>query len=86
MQKVDTAFNIFFLIHFIIRVSWAEFLYLNLPSLSLHFSPFQFMKTSDKLWFLLELYSFIDYLTVPQCLMSSYFDRTWIGEKRLTLI
>jgi len=34
---------------------------------------------SDKLWFLLELYSFVDYFTIPPSFISLYLDRTWIG-------
>uniref|UniRef100_A0AAR5NZZ7 BK channel n=1 Tax=Dendroctonus ponderosae TaxID=77166 RepID=A0AAR5NZZ7_DENPD len=34
---------------------------------------------SDKLWFMLEMYSFVDYFTIPPSFVSIYLDRTWIG-------
>ncbi|ENN80507.1 hypothetical protein YQE_03072, partial [Dendroctonus ponderosae] len=33
---------------------------------------------SDKLWFMLEMYSFVDYFTIPPSFVSIYLDRTWI--------
>lgn len=39
----------------------------------------QFVAASDKLWFMLELYSFVDYFTIPPSFVSLYLDRTWIG-------
>ncbi|XP_076350891.1 calcium-activated potassium channel slowpoke-like isoform X2 [Tachypleus tridentatus] len=39
----------------------------------------RFIAASDKLWFMLELYSFVDYFTIPPSFMSIYLDRTWIG-------
>ncbi|KAG0412110.1 hypothetical protein HPB47_010749, partial [Ixodes persulcatus] len=39
----------------------------------------QFIAASDKLWFMLELYSFVDYFTIPPSFVSIYLDRTWIG-------
>jgi len=41
---------------------------------------FQFIAASDKLWFMLEMYSFVDYFTIPPSFVSIYLDRTWIGE------
>lgn len=41
--------------------------------------PLQFVAASDKLWFMLELYSFVDYFTIPPSFVSLYLDRTWIG-------
>ncbi|RWS16685.1 calcium-activated potassium channel slowpoke-like protein [Dinothrombium tinctorium] len=38
----------------------------------------QFIAASDKLWFLLELYSIVDYFTIPPSFVSIYLDRTWI--------
>uniref|UniRef100_T1IXK2 BK channel n=1 Tax=Strigamia maritima TaxID=126957 RepID=T1IXK2_STRMM len=38
-----------------------------------------FIAASDKLWFMLELYSFVDYFTIPPSFVSIYLDRTWIG-------
>jgi hypothetical protein len=42
----------------------------------------QFIAASDKLWFMLEMYSFVDYFTIPPSFVSIYLDRTWIGEER----
>ncbi|XP_071036204.1 calcium-activated potassium channel slowpoke-like isoform X1 [Parasteatoda tepidariorum] len=39
----------------------------------------RFIAASDKLWFLLELYSFVDYFTIPPSFISIYLGRTWIG-------
>ncbi|XP_075589225.1 calcium-activated potassium channel slo isoform X9 [Dermatophagoides farinae] len=39
----------------------------------------RFIAASDKLWFMLELYSFVDYFTIPPSFVSIYVDRTWIG-------
>ena len=30
---------------------------------------------------MLELYSFVDYFTIPPSFVSIYLDRTWIGER-----
>ncbi|GFT46590.1 calcium-activated potassium channel slowpoke [Nephila pilipes] len=38
----------------------------------------RFIAASDKLWFMLELYSFVDYFTIPPSFVSIYLDRTWI--------
>lgn len=40
----------------------------------------QFIAASDKLWFMLEMYSFVDYFTIPPSFVSIYLDRTWIGK------
>jgi potassium large conductance calcium-activated channel subfamily M alpha protein 1 len=56
-QQIDLAFNIFFMVYFLIR----------------------FIAASDKLWFMLEMYSFVDYFTIPPSFVSIYLDRTWIG-------
>ncbi|CAG0889945.1 unnamed protein product [Darwinula stevensoni] len=37
------------------------------------------MAASDKFWFMLEMYSFVDYFTIPPSFVSIYLDRTWIG-------
>ena len=39
----------------------------------------RFVAAADKLWFLLELYSFVDFFTIPPSFVSLYLDRTWIG-------
>lgn len=49
------------------------------------FLALQFIAASDKLWFMLELYSFVDYFTIPPSFVSIYLDRTWIGKYFLIL-
>ena len=73
-QQIDLAFNIFFMVYFFIRV-------ISAPPLrpSHQTSSFQFIAASDKFWFMLELYSFVDYFTIPPSFVSIYLDRTWIG-------
>ncbi|XP_050664052.1 calcium-activated potassium channel slowpoke isoform X4 [Leptidea sinapis] len=39
----------------------------------------RFIAASDKLWFMVEMYSFVDYFTIPPSFVSIYLDRTWIG-------
>lgn len=39
----------------------------------------RFIAASDKLWFMLELYSVIEFFTIPPSFVSIYLDRTWIG-------
>ncbi|XP_071748441.1 calcium-activated potassium channel slowpoke isoform X33 [Lepeophtheirus salmonis] len=39
----------------------------------------RFIAASDKFFFMLELYSFVDYFTIPPSFVSIYLDRTWIG-------
>ncbi|XP_065208102.1 calcium-activated potassium channel slowpoke [Planococcus citri] len=39
----------------------------------------RFIAASDKLWFMLEMYSFVDYFTIPPSFVSIYLGRTWIG-------
>ncbi|CAH1715767.1 unnamed protein product [Aphis gossypii] len=39
----------------------------------------RFIAASDKLWFMLEMYSFVDYFTIPPSFLSIYLGRTWIG-------
>ena len=39
----------------------------------------KFIAAADKLWFMLEIYSFVDYFTIPPSFMSIYIERTWIG-------
>jgi len=39
----------------------------------------RFIAASDKFWFMLELYSFVDYFTIPPSFVSIYLNRTWIG-------
>jgi len=39
----------------------------------------RFLAASDKFWFMLDHYSFVDYFTIPPSFVSIYLDRTWIG-------
>ncbi|XP_043234358.1 calcium-activated potassium channel slowpoke-like isoform X3 [Amphibalanus amphitrite] len=39
----------------------------------------RFVAASDKLWFMLEMYSLVDYCTIPPSFVSIYLNRTWIG-------
>ena len=52
-----------------------DYVYIN----DILFTFFQFIAASDKFWFMLELYSFVDYFTIPPSFVSIYLDRTWIG-------
>ena len=67
------------MVYFFIRVSWNFFCVLQL------FVQLQFIAASDKFWFMLELYSFVDYFTIPPSFVSIYLDRTWIGKKTIKL-
>jgi len=40
----------------------------------------KFIAASDKLWFLLEVYSFVDYFTIPPSFVAIYLQRNWIGK------
>uniref|UniRef100_A0AAF5I3Q8 BK channel n=1 Tax=Strongyloides stercoralis TaxID=6248 RepID=A0AAF5I3Q8_STRER len=39
----------------------------------------RFIAASDKVWFLLEVYSFVDYLTIPPSFVAIYLERNWLG-------
>ncbi|XP_037081752.1 calcium-activated potassium channel slowpoke-like isoform X1 [Pollicipes pollicipes] len=39
----------------------------------------RFIAAGDKLWFMLEMYSFVDYSTIPPSFVAIYLNRTWIG-------
>ena len=54
-------------------------------TVTIHILLLQFIAASDKLWFMLEMYSFVDYFTIPPSFVSIYLDRTWIGEHVSTL-
>ena len=41
--------------------------------------PFQFVAAGDKLYFLLEVYSFVDYFTIPPSFVAIWFNRNWLG-------
>ena len=49
---------------------------------SLHYYHFyfQFVAAPDKLWFLVELYSFVDYFTIPPSFVAIYLNRNWLGK------
>lgn len=38
------------------------------------------MAAPDKLWFLVEIYSFVDYFTIPPSFVAIYINRNWLGE------
>uniref|UniRef100_A0A183BZP7 BK channel n=1 Tax=Globodera pallida TaxID=36090 RepID=A0A183BZP7_GLOPA len=39
----------------------------------------RFIAASDKVWFLLDRYSFVDFFTIPPSFVSIYLERNWIG-------
>nr|UGC41721.1 calcium-activated potassium channel slo-1 [Ditylenchus destructor] len=39
----------------------------------------RFIAASDKVWFLLDRYSFVDYFTIPPSFVAIYLERNWIG-------
>ncbi|XP_060077745.1 calcium-activated potassium channel subunit alpha-1-like [Ylistrum balloti] len=39
----------------------------------------RFVAANDKLWFWLELFSFVDYFTIPPSFVAIYLDRSWLG-------
>ena len=47
------------------------------------FCFFQFVAANDKLHFMFEIGSFVDYFTIPPMFVSIFLDRTWIGEMTL---
>jgi potassium large conductance calcium-activated channel subfamily M alpha protein 1 len=85
-QQIDLAFNIFFMVYFFIRVSllFVSFVIDLNPNRANLFSFQQFIAASDKFWFMLEMYSFVDYFTIPPSFVSIYLDRTWIGESLIS--
>lgn len=42
---------------------------------------FQFVAANDKLWFWVELFSFVDYFTIPPSFVAIYLDRNWLGKE-----
>uniref|UniRef100_A0A1I7U4G8 BK_channel_a domain-containing protein n=2 Tax=Caenorhabditis tropicalis TaxID=1561998 RepID=A0A1I7U4G8_9PELO len=40
----------------------------------------RFIAASDKVWFLLEMYSWIDFFTIPPSFVAIYLQRNWLGE------
>ena len=51
-----------------------------------HTIQFQFLAASDKFWFMLDHYSFVDYFTIPPSFVSIYLDRTWIGNSEQKML
>ncbi|XP_052834506.1 calcium-activated potassium channel slowpoke isoform X7 [Octopus bimaculoides] len=43
----------------------------------------RFVAANDKLWFWLELFSFVDYFTIPPSFVAIYLDRNWLGLRSL---
>ncbi len=41
---------------------------------------FQFVAAPDKLWFLVEIYSFVDYFTIPPSFVAIVLNRNWLGK------
>ncbi|CAH1794980.1 unnamed protein product [Owenia fusiformis] len=39
----------------------------------------RFVAAADKFWFLLELFSFVDYFTIPPSFVAIYLNRNWLG-------
>merc|ERR1719180_340924 len=63
-QQVDLAFNVGFMVYFLIR----------------------FVAATDKLHFMFEIGSFVDYFTIPPMFVSIFLDRTWIGLRFLRVL
>lgn len=47
---------------------------------------FKFIAAEDKLWFWLDIYSIVDYFTIPPSFVSIYLDRNWIGLRFLRVL
>ncbi|KAK0056561.1 calcium-activated potassium channel slowpoke-like isoform X8 [Biomphalaria pfeifferi] len=39
----------------------------------------RFVAANDKLWFWVEMFSFVDYFTIPPSFVAIYLDRNWLG-------
>ena len=78
-QQIDLAFNIFFMVYFFIRVNRKCIKQSVIHGGDFHLY-FQFIAASDKLWFMLELYSFVDYFTIPPSFVSIYLDRRGLDQ------
>jgi len=63
-QQVDLAFNVGFMVYFLIR----------------------FVAATDKLHFMFEIGSFVDYFTIPPMFVSIFLHRTWIGLRFLRVL
>lgn len=73
-QKIDLVLNVYFLLFFCLRVSTDTQL-----SMLLTVCFFQFARSTNKLYFLLELYTIVDVFSIPPMFVSIYLDRTWLG-------
>lgn len=73
-QQIDILLNLFFLVYFFIRVSFRSWNCLEDICKTL-----QFIAASDKVWFLLDIYSFVDYFTIPPSFVAIYLRRNWLG-------
>ena len=71
-QQIDLLLNLFFLVYFFIRVS-------DLPKNCQLKFILQFIAASDKVWFLLDVYSFVDYFTIPPSFVAIHLQRNWLG-------
>ena len=75
-HQVDLAFNLFFMVFFIIRVS-CSFHFRCMTVLRL---LSQFIASNDKLACCLDIHSFVDYFTIPPIFVGIYLNRQWLGE------
>jgi len=41
---------------------------------------FQFVAANDKLWFWLDIFSIVDYFTIPPSFVAIYLDHQWLGK------
>ncbi|CAF0827923.1 unnamed protein product [Brachionus calyciflorus] len=46
----------------------------------------RFVAAQDKLWFWLDIFSIVDYFTIPPSFVSIYLDRNWIGLRFLRVL
>ena len=46
----------------------------------------KFIAAQDKLWFWLDIFSIVDYFTIPPSFVSIYLDRNWIGLRFLRVL
>lgn len=44
------------------------------------FCTLQFVAANDKLLFLVDIFSFVDYFTVPPSFVAIFLGRNWLGE------
>ena len=41
---------------------------------------FQFVAANDKLWFWVNIFSWVDYFTIPPSFVAIYLDHNWLGK------